>query len=164
MSASGSRHIVGLFSAALLFATGIFAFAVPAKADEATAAAAARAPQARRAATSIGTSVMPSVPNGAAAPGRGAGFANGFLYAPGPQSVVNVGGRLKVGKTGVYVPYYGNVNADPSHPSWQGAMGLAYGFRTWDISVVNGGGSPQSALPGIDTPKVNPNLSLSIRF
>jgi hypothetical protein len=48
----------------------------------------------------------------------------------------------------------------------QGTAGIAYGFRTWDISVLNGGlGTPlQAPIPGVDTPKVNPALSLSIRF
>jgi hypothetical protein len=163
MFASRFRYRVRSFSAALLSALAIVAIAVPVKADEVS-----RAPQAqtKRAPSSAGTTGVPALPNGIAAPSRGtAGFANGFVYAPGPQSVVNVGGRLKVGKTGVYVPYYGNLNADPSHPTWQGATGLAYGFRTWDIAVVNGGfGNAQTALPGVDAPKLNPNLSLSIRF
>jgi hypothetical protein len=63
------------------------------------------------------------------------------------------------------VPYYGNVSTDPAHPGVQGTAGIAYGFRTWDISVLNGGlGTPQAPIPGVDAPKVNPALSLSIRF
>jgi hypothetical protein len=71
----------------------------------------------------------------------------------------------KVGKSHVYVPYYGNVSTDPAHPSWQGAAGIAYGFRSWDISVVNGGfGNAPPAVPGSDIPKPNQSLTLSIRF
>ena len=63
------------------------------------------------------------------------------------------------------MPYYGNVGGDPTHHTYQGVAGIAYGFRTWDISVVNGGfGSVQNAVPGTEAPKANPSLSLSIRF
>jgi hypothetical protein len=65
------------------------------------------------------------------------------------------------------VPYYGNVSNDPAHPGVQGVAGIAYGFRTWDISVLNGGfGTVQPVLPGTnnDAPKVNPALTFSIRF
>jgi hypothetical protein len=63
------------------------------------------------------------------------------------------------------VPYYGSISTDPTRPGVQGTTGLAYGFRTWDISVLNGGfGTQQAPVPGIDQPKVNPALSLSIRF
>jgi hypothetical protein len=63
----------------------------------------------------------------------------------------------------VYVPYYGNVTGDPAHPNVQGTAGIAYGFRTWDISVLNAPPSSQ-VLPGYDAPKANPSLSLSVRF
>ena len=76
-----------------------------------------------------------------------------------------VGGRVNVGKSKLYVPYYGNISSDPTHPGVQGTAGIAYGFRTWDISVLNGNmGTQQAPVPGVDTPKVNPALSLSIRF
>jgi hypothetical protein len=155
--------IAHVFAAAVL-ASAALCFAVPARADD-TAAVARAAAQARRAPASFGptgtSSILGSVPSSRDT----TGYANGFLYLPGPQPELNVGGRLPVGKSHVYVPYYGNVGGDPTHPTWQGAAGLAYGFRTWDISLVNGGfGSVQNPVPGTEPPKANPSLSLSIRF
>jgi hypothetical protein len=79
---------------------------------------------------------------------------------------MNIGGRVNVGKSHVYVPYYGTISNDPAHPGVQGTAGLAYGFRTWDISVLNGGfgNQPSSGIPGGDPPKVNPALTFSIHF
>jgi hypothetical protein len=93
-------------------------------------------------------------------------FTNGFLYFPGAQPGMNIGGRLNVAKH-VYVPYYGSVSNDPAHPGVQGTAGIAYGFRSWDISVLNGSfGTVQPAIPGStnDAPKVNPSLTFSVRF
>jgi hypothetical protein len=144
---------------AVFAVAAVFAVSVPVKADEATTAATARSPQARRATTSF-SNPAPSTDSR-----PGAGFSNGFLYFPGAQPGMNIGGRVNVGKSHVYVPYYGSISTDPAHPGVQGATGLAYGFRTWDISVLNGGfGNTQAPVPGIDPPKVNPALSLSIRF
>jgi len=139
--------------AAVFAAVALFAIAVPVRADDTHAA------PAKRAATSL-TSSQPA--NIGGSQGHTA-FTNGFLYFPGAQSGMNIGGRVNVGKSHVYVPYYGNVSNDPTHPGVQGTAGIAYGFRTWDISVLNGGSS-QPPFPGADTPKVNPALSLSIRF
>ena len=147
-------------SVAVFAVVVVFAVAVPVKANETGKAATARAPQAKRNTASLG-STMSSTPGGA----QGPGYANGFLYFPGAQPGMNIGGRVNVGKSHVYVPYYGSVSTDPAHPGVQGTAGIAYGFRTWDISVLNGGfGNMQGPLPGVDTPKVNPSLSLSIRF
>jgi hypothetical protein len=122
-----------------------------------------RAIAAKRTATSLTPSGLTGVLPNAAPAGRS--FAGGFLYFPGAQTGVNIGGRVPVGKSRLYVPYYGNVSGDPAHPNVQGTAGVAYGFRTWDISVLNGGfGTPQQTLPGVDPPKVNPALSLSVRF
>jgi hypothetical protein len=143
-------------------AVAVFVLSLPAQAED-TAAAQMRAIAARRTPQSFTASaVTTGIPNPAPA---GRSFAGGFLYFPGAQSGVNIGGRVPVGKSRLYVPYYGNVSGDPAHPSVQGATGLAYGFRTWDISVLNGGfGTPQQTLPGVDPPKANPALSLSVRF
>ena len=155
-----SRRVRSL-SVALFVAAAVLALAVPARAEDVPASA-ARAVQAKRATTSL-QNAQPSTTLGTQ-PGRS--FANGFLYFPGAQPGMNIGGRLNVGKSHVYVPYYGTISNDPTHPGVQGTAGLAYGFRTWDISVLNGGfGTPPApAIPGADTPKVNPALSLSIRF
>jgi hypothetical protein len=134
----------------------VLAVAVPVRADE---TAAVRAAQAKRSTTSF-TGALPAT-GGPAAPNPVPG---GFLYFPGAQPGMNIGGRVNVGKSHVYVPYYGNVSTDPAHPGVQGTAGLAYGFRTWDISVLNGSVGTQAVVPGIDPPKVNPSLSLSIRF
>ncbi len=155
MLANRVRHRAFCLSAAVFAVCAALAFAAPAKADDT-----ARAAQAKRSATSF----TPSLPSavGGATQSRGNG---GFLYFPGAQPGMTIGGRVNVGKSHVYVPYYGNISTDPAHPGVQGTTGLAYGFRTWDISVLNGGiGSPQAPIPGIDQPKVNPALSLSIRF
>jgi hypothetical protein len=124
---------------------------LPARADE----TATRAAAAKRT-TSFTSSALPgpNVPRGAT------NFSNGFVYFPGAQPGLNVGGRVPVGKSRLY----GNVSGDPAHPNVQGTTGLAYGFRTWDISVLNSGIGAQQTLPGVEPPKTNPALSLSIRF
>jgi hypothetical protein len=133
--------------------------ALPGRADEAPARAAA----AKRS-TSFTTTTLPAGLPGPAANRPATSFSNGFLYVPGAQPGINVGGRVPVGKSRLYVPYYGNVSGDPTHPGVQGTTGLAYGFRTWDISILNGGIGAQQTLPGVEPPKTNPALSLSIRF
>jgi hypothetical protein len=153
-------HCVRSLSVALFAAATVFTLAVPANAEDITASA-ARAAQAKRATTSLGN---PSTSTSLGAqPGRST--TGGFLYFPGAQPGMNIGGRLNVGKH-VYVPYYGTISSDPAHPGVQGTAGLGYGFRTWDISVLNGGfgNAPSPAIPGADAPKVNPALSFSIRF
>jgi hypothetical protein len=94
-------------------------------------------------------------------------FTNGFVYTPGPQPMLGFRGRLNVGKSGVYVPYYGNVGTDPAHPNLQGVAGIGYGFRGWDISVLNGGyaaGAPALSPGAGDLSKVNPSVSVSVHF
>ncbi len=135
------------------------AFLAPARADDA---------HARPAAKQRGTASL-SLANGAPASGSRAstGFLNGFVYAPGPQSALGFRGRLNVGKSGVYVPYYGNVGADPLRPNVQGVAGIGYGFRGWDISVLNGGytaGAPALTPGSGDLSKVSPSLSVSVHF
>jgi hypothetical protein len=134
--------------------------ALPGRADEATTRAAA----AKRATSFTTTTLPPAGLPGPAANRPATGFSNGFLYVPGAQPGINVGGRVPVGKSRLYVPYYGNVSSDPMHPGVQGTTGLAYGFRTWDISILNSGIGAQQTLPGVEPPKTNPALSLSIRF
>jgi hypothetical protein len=138
-------------SVAVLIALAGLAFAAPAKADDTTA----RAPQAKRNTASL---------SNAGTVQAGPNFSGGFQFIPGAPGM-NIGGRVNVGKSKLYVPYYGNISTDPMHPGVQGTAGIAYGFRTWDISVLNGSmGTQQAPVPGVDTPKVNPALSLSIRF
>jgi hypothetical protein len=149
-----------LLAIAVFTSVAMAGIAVPARADDTSAA---RPATAKRSTTSF-ESALPAGASGTAS--RAVPFSNGFLYVPGAQpGGVNVGGRVPVGKSHVYVPYYGNVSNDPTHPGVQGTAGIAYGFRTWDISVFNGGlGTPQTTLPGVDAPKTNPALSVSIRF
>jgi hypothetical protein len=139
------------------FTAAVFCmFAAPAFAQDNRATAAKRST----------TSLVTSPSNVVGAPQGRPGIPSGFLYFPGAQPGMNIGGRLNVSKH-VYVPYYGNVSNDPAHPGVQGTAGIAYGFRTWDISVLNGGfGTVQPAIPGStnDAPKVNPALTFSIRF
>jgi hypothetical protein len=147
---------VRILTVALFAAVAVFAFALPVRAED------NRAAQAKRTTTSLANPQQ--APVGATAPGR-PGLSTAFLYFPGAQPGMNIGGRLNVGKSHVYVPYYGNVSNDPTHPGVQGTAGIAYGFRTWDISVLNGGfGTAQPEVPGVTAPKVNPALTFSIRF
>jgi hypothetical protein len=151
------RQRVRLLSVAVFAALAVFAVAVPVRADD------TRGTQAKRQTTSFqnGTAAATAA---VAAPQARAGY-DGILYFPGGQPGMNIGGRVPVGKSHVYVPYYGNVSNDPTHPGVTGTAGIAYGFRTWDISVLNGAfGGPQPTIPGADTPKVNPALTFSIRF
>ena len=159
MSAVRIHNRARLLSAAALAVAWIAAFGMPGLADDNARGHDTK----QRAAASL--NLNNNAP-GAAAARPSAGFMNGFVYAPGPQPGLGFQGRLKVGKTGVYVPYYGNAGTDPAHPNVEGVAGIGYGFRTWDVSVVNGGfsaGAP-AAIPGGDTPKANPSLSFSIRF
>ena len=160
MLANRLRQRALSLSVAAFAVLAVFAIAAPAMADDVTAAA--RAPQAKRSTTSFSSSLPTTL--GSPTQSRG-GSAGGLLYFPGAQPGMNIGGRVNVGKSHVYVPYYGSISTDPTRPGVQGTTGLAYGFRTWDISVLNGGfGTQQAPVPGIDQPKVNPALSLSIRF
>ena len=138
----------------------VLSVARPAGAADTTATHAAAA---KRTTTFTSAGVAAAIP-GTPAGHVGSSLANGFVYFPNVPSGVNVGGRVPVGKSHLYVPYYGNVSNDPTHPSVQGATGLAYGFRTWDISILNSGIGAQQTLPGVEPPKTNPALSLSIRF
>jgi hypothetical protein len=149
---------VRLLSVAVFAALAVFAVAVPVRADDTHAAAV------KRQTTSFQTGTTPAVSAPAGAQGR-TGY-DGILYFPGTQPGMNINGRVNVGKSHVYVPYYGNVSNDPTHPGVTGTAGIAYGFRTWDISVFNGAfGAVTPALPGaVDSPKVNPALTFSIRF
>jgi hypothetical protein len=154
-------QLARLLPVAVLTAAAMFAFAVPAKADVIPSTGSAHVAQAKR-----GTASLTNAGSGGATQGQSiTGFANGFQFIPGAPGM-NIGGRVNVGKSKLYVPYYGNISTDPTHPGVQGTAGIAYGFRTWDISVLNGGFGtpPQAPIPGVDAPKVNPALSLSIRF
>lgn len=145
-------------AAAVFVAAALFSAVVPAGAD--TVPANAAHPQAKRNPASFTTQ-----PGAGLTPQKTFGSgSSGLLFFPGASTGVNVGGRVSVGKTHVYVPYYGTVSNDPAHPGVQGTAGLAYGFRTWDISVFNNAQPAQAAVPGADQPKVNPSLQFSIRF
>jgi hypothetical protein len=140
-------------------AAWMVASALPARADD-TAANNRSHETAKRSTASLGTGT-----NGAtAATPTSAGFTNGFVYTPSPQPIVGIRGRLNVGKSGVYVPYYGNVGTDPLHPNVEGVAGIGYGFHSWDISVINNGAAGLPAVPGSDPPKANPSLSFAIHF
>jgi len=154
-----------LLSAVVLTAAGLVASVEAARAETtAVSAASARAHDAGRAhATSLNLSS--GAASAVTSPSSRSGILNGFVYSTGPQSMA-FRGRVNVGKTHVYVPYYGNVNTDPLHPDAQGFAGLGYGFRTWDVSVVNGGYSsgPPANVPGADVARPNQSLSFSIHF
>ena len=157
MFVSRYRQRVRLLSVAVFAALAVFAVAVPVRADDTHSASA------KRQTTSFTTGSTSTSATVAAPQSRG-GY-DGFLYFPGAQPGMNINGRVPVGKSHMYVPYYGNVSNDPTHPGVTGTAGIAYGFRTWDISVLNGAfGTVQPTLPGGEAPKVNPNLTFSIRF
>jgi hypothetical protein len=165
MFALGLRSSARQLTVAVFVAIVFLVPALPARADVVPAAVVHQA-QAKRATTSLTSPATQGLTVGAPRPPVAGGA--GLLYFAGPPTGVNVGGRVSVGKSHVYVPYYGIVSNDPTHPGVQGAAGLAYGFRTWDISVFNGplGSAPGASIPGA-TPndsKVNPSLSFSIRF
>jgi hypothetical protein len=157
MLVSRFHQRVRLLSVAVFAALAVFAVAVPVRADDTHPAAAKR----QTASFQTGTPTAPAP----AGPQGHTGY-DGILYFPGAQPGMNINGRVNVGKSHVYVPYYGNVSNDPTHPGVTGNAGIAYGFRTWDISVFNGAlGTVTPALPGaVDSPKVNPALTFSIRF
>jgi hypothetical protein len=161
MSAVHRTNRARFVSIAVLSAMWLGVSVGPASAEQ---TAAARSHEtAKRAATSLNLNTAGSVAPTTLAPHSG-NILNGFVYNTGPQSV-GFRGRVNVGKTRVYVPYYGNVDADPLHPNAEGFAGIGYGFRTWDISVVNGGYSGAAAnVPGADTPKATQSLSFSIHF
>jgi hypothetical protein len=129
------------------------------------AAPAAHAAAVKRSAASLNLNAASPI----SPPARSSGMVNAFVYSTGPQSL-GFRGRVNVGKSGVYVPYYGNVDtSDPLHPAVQGVAGVGYGFHTFDVSVQNGAFSPGVAppppnVPGGSPAKVNPSLSFSIRF
>jgi hypothetical protein len=113
-------------SVAVLTAAWLGFAVAPASAQD-TSAAKARESKAHTSSLSLNAPAAASAP--AAAPAnRGGSFLNGFVYATGPQSL-GFRGRVNVGKTGVYVPYYGNVDTDPLHPNSQTSAGIGYGFR-----------------------------------
>jgi len=158
---SGTRFStwVRLVSVAVLTAAWLGVGVLPAQAQD-TAAARAHEAKQHTASLNLNGSAGASAP--AAAPASRGGILNGFVYSTSPQSL-GFRGRLNVGKTGVYVPYYGDVDTDPLHPNSQAFAGIGYGFHTWDVSVVNGN-SGVAAVPGGDAPKSNQSLSFSIRF
>jgi hypothetical protein len=148
-------------SVAVLTAAWLGFAVAPASAQD-TSAAKARESKAHTSSLSLNASAAASAP--AAAPAnRGGSFLNGFVYATGPQSL-GFRGRVNVGKTGVYVPYYGNVDTDPLHPNSQTSAGIGYGFRTWDISVMNGNSAGVANVPGGGDAPRSQSLSFSVRF
>jgi hypothetical protein len=151
-------------SVAAFAATCIVLSIGPALAEETPIAGPRTHEGAKRSTASLNANASAPGPGGAATTRPAAGFMNGFVYSAGPQSL-GFRGRVNVGKSGVYVPYYGNVDVDPLHPAVQGVAGIGYGFRTWDVSVQNGpfsGSVPN--VPGGATSKSNQSLSFSIRF
>jgi hypothetical protein len=154
-----------LLSAAVLTAAWFGMSAVPAHADVTSASTTARAHDAARQHTAALNNLANGATASATGPSTRSGILNGFVYSTSPQSLA-FGGRVNVGKTHVYVPYYGNVNTDPLHPNAQTFAGIGYGFRTWDVSVVNSGynSAPVASAPGSDIPHPNQSLSFSIHF
>jgi hypothetical protein len=162
MSAVRLYNRARLLSFVAVAALTALVLAAPALGDTTTGAR--HEATAKRGAASL---TLPAAGSSTTASRSTAGFSNGFVYTPGPQPVLGFHGRFNVGKSGVYVPYYGNVGTDPSHPNVEGIAGIGYGFHGWDVSVVNGGfaaGAQAAPVPGGDTSKVNPSLSFSIRF
>jgi hypothetical protein len=161
MSAVHFSHRARLLSVAAFVAAVFSMGLVPAVADQTAVAARLHEPVKR---TAAALKAMPSVPEPRSHP---ASFLNGFVYATGPQSI-GFRGRVNVGKSGVYLPYYGNVDTDPLHPNVESVTGIAYGFRTFDLSLQNSAGLtpgvPAPNIPGGQPPKANPSLTFSIRF
>ena len=85
-------------------------------------------------------------------------------FAPAGDPTVGVHGQVPLGRSHVYLPYYGDVAGAGPSASMQGVAGLGYGFGSWNLSVVNRG-------LGTDVPSlvqsmksVSPSLTLSLRF
>ena len=128
----------------------------------ALAPTAVRTPAVRRS----GASLAPALPatGGAAAASAAASATRGtmsFNSVPAVGPVLQ--GQVPVGKSHVYVPYYGGANGGISG-ALQGVAGLGIGFGSWNVSVVNRmlGTDLPNFLQSMKAP--NPALSLSIRF
>jgi len=52
------------------------------------------------------------------------------------DGVIGVRGRLKLGAGKFYVPYYFDIGAGASEVTWQGVVGLGYGFEWVDILLL----------------------------
>lgn len=139
----------------------------PAAADQtspghwAIAPAALHTPAARRLGASLAPATLPATGAtvaGPAAAGRGTMSFNA-LPAVGPV----VQGQVPVGKSHVYVPYYGGASGGVGG-ALQGVAGLGIGFGSWNVSVVNRmlGTDLPNFLQSMKAP--DPALSLSIRF
>jgi hypothetical protein len=162
MSASRFDNRARLLSVAAFVAIWIGLTFAPARADE---TAAVRAREGKQRSTAALT--LPGAPAIAGVTRGGSNVTNGFVYLPGVQPALGFRGRVNVGRSGVYVPYYGDVGIDPAHPNVQGMAGIGYGFRGFDISVYNGGlsaGAAPGLVPGGVTGKANPSVSVSVRF
>ena len=49
------------------------------------------------------------------------------------DGIVGVRGRLRLGSSNFFVPYYVDVGAGSSNLTWQGMIGLAYAFKWMDV-------------------------------
>jgi hypothetical protein len=77
--------------------------------------------------------------------------------------VVGVHGQLNIGRSHMYVPYYGDV-AGGTNAESQGVAGLGYGFGSWNLAVVNRSLGTDLGSMVQNMKAINPSLSLSIRF
>jgi hypothetical protein len=50
-------------------------------------------------------------------------------------AIVGVKGRVKLGESNWFVPYYGDIGGGSSAFTWQGAVGMGYAFRWGDVRL-----------------------------
>jgi hypothetical protein len=119
-----------------------------------------RTPIAHRPATLTPPAALPGANASAAATATRGTLSFSALPATGP---VGVQGQVNVGKSHVYVPYYGGASGGLGG-AMQSVAGLGIGFGSWNVSVVD-------RMLGTDLPNFlqsakapNPALTLSIRF
>jgi len=72
--------------------------------------------------------------------GNGATFGGIGSVSVSPDvwnGIVGIRGRIRVGTTKLFVPYYFDIGAGGSRPTWQIASGLGYQFNKWGaVSAV----------------------------
>ncbi len=52
------------------------------------------------------------------------------------DGIVGIKGRIRIGDSAFYVPFYGDIGAAPASFTWQVMTGLGYGFSWGDLSLT----------------------------
>ena len=52
------------------------------------------------------------------------------------DGVIGLRGRLNLGPSQFYIPYYFDIGAGSSEVTWEGVVGLGYGFKWVDIVLA----------------------------